>query len=384
MRLSFAFLAALLAPATTLAQSEDVFQPLSFEGKTWRASIDGSEVATDVGPNARIEPHLGRETLIFSNGRLWLQGVEFTDGVFEFDIAFDEGFGFIGPMWRAERRDRFEEIYFRTHLSGKPDAVQYTPVENGLSAWQIFSDENSTAAIDLNYDGWNHLKVVVEGDAADLYFNSDTPVLHIPDLKTNIAAGAVGLRVGGRGAEARLSNIEVRALRDGEGVVGAPKETPALPEGLITSWEVSPPFAETGVETALSLSKGHTDDLTWRTLDAETNGIANLARLSGADEGADTVFVKMKIDSARAQMKELRFGYSDRVRIYVNGKRAYFGNSQWRARDYRFLGTVGFFDSVGLDLKRGDNEILIAVSETFGGWAWAGAMADQSDINIGG
>jgi len=380
---SIIILAALLLPATAMAQSEDVFQPLSFEGKTWSASIDGSDVPADAGPDARIEPYLGRNALILSSGRLWLEGTELSNGVIEFDVAIDEGFGFIGPMWRAERRDRFEEIYFRTHLSGKPDAVQYTPVENGLSAWQIFSDENSVAAIDLDYDGWNHLKVVVEGDAADLYFNSDTPVLHIPDLKTDIGAGAVGLRVGGRGA-ARFSNIEVRPLRASEGVIGAPKETPALPEGLISSWEVSSPFAEEHVETALSLSNDHTDDLTWDTLDTETNGIANLAKLSGKRSTADTVFVRFNIDSERAQMKELRFGYSDRVRIYVNGKRVYYGNAQWRLRDYRFLGTVGFFDSVGLDLKRGDNEVIIAVSETFGGWAWAGAMADQSGAEIKG
>ncbi|MHA7873366.1 MAG: hypothetical protein ACX939_13535, partial [Hyphococcus sp.] len=165
-------------------------------------------------------------------------------------------------------------------------------------------------------------------------------------------------------------------------LVGAPKETPALPEGLITVWEVSSPFSVTGVETTLSLSHDHTDDLNWRMLDAETNGIANLAKLSGADEGADTVFVRIKIDSARAQMKELRFGYSDRVRIYLNGKRVYYGDAGWRVRDYRFLGTVGFFDSVGLDLKRGDNEVLVAISETFGGWAWAGAIADQSRIEF--
>lgn len=381
---SVILLAALLLPTAAMAQSEDVFRPLSFEGKTWRASMDGSEVPADAGPDARIESYLGRDALILSGGRLWLDGAKFSDGVFEFDVAFDEGFGFIGPMWRAERRDRFEEIYFRTHLSGKPDAVQYTPVENGLSAWQIFSDENAIAAIDLNYDGWNHLKVVVEGDAADIYFNSDTPVLHIPDLKTDIGAGAVGLRTGGRGAEARFSNIEVRPLRDGEGVVGAPKETPASPEGLISSWEVSSPFTETDVETALSLSKDHTDDLAWDTLDAETNGIANLAKLSGRSGDLDTVFVRLKIDSERAQMKELHFGYSDRVRIYVNGKRVYYGDAGWRVRDYRFLGTVGFFDSVGLDLKRGDNEVLIAVSETFGGWAFAGAMADQSGVEIKG
>ena len=94
------------------------------------------------------------------------------------------------------------------------------------------------------------------------------------------------------------------------------------------------------------------------------------------------MFVRLKIDSATAQMKELRFGYSDRVRIYLNGKRVYFGNAGWRTRDYRFLGTVGFYDSVGLDLKKGENILFAAVSETFGGWAWAGAIENQEDISF--
>ena len=47
-----------------------------------------------------------------------------------------------------------------------------------------------------------------------------------------------------------------------------------------------------------------------------------------------------------------------------------------------FLGTVGFHDVAGLDLERGDNEILIAVSETFGGWAWAGAIEERAGLTL--
>ena len=370
----FAFIAALSFPALLHAQSDEAPASIMFEGNAWRIA------ATE----ARIEAHLGREALILRNGRVWRDDIEFSDGVIEFDVAFDERQGFIGPMWRAERDDRFEELYFRSHLSGKPDAVQYTPVENGLSAWQIFSDGNALAAIDLKYDAWNRVKIVVQGDAAEFYFNSETPQLHIPDLKTDIESGLVGLRSSGSQgqAEARFSNISIRPLRAGEGLIGEPKEAPPLPEGVITRWQVSTPFAETEVADTLRLSRNAGDDLQWNALGVETNGIANLAKLEGRDGDINTVFVRLRINADRQGMKELRFGYSDRVRIYLNGKRVYAGNAGWRARDYRFLGTVGFFDSAGLDLKRGDNELLVAVSETFGGWAFAGAIEDQSGIEI--
>lgn len=347
-------------------------ETIDFEGKTWR--IAAREVS--------VGEHLGREALILSGGRLWLNSADFSDGVIEFDVAFDEGQGFLGPMWRAESDARFEEIYFRTHLSGKPDAVQYTPVENTLSAWQIFSDGNATAAIDLDYDGWNRVKIVVKDDAADFYFNSDTPQLHIPDLKTDIASGKIGLRASGREGLARFSNITVRPLSDGETIIGEAKETPPLPDGLISSWRVSTPFAEADVAETLTLPRNARKDLEWNSLPVEINGIANLAKLADSVEGADTVFAHMTINAKKATMKELHFGYSDRVRIYLNGKRIYYGNAGWRVRDYRFLGTVGFFDSVGLDLKKGDNELLVAVSETFGGWAWAGAMADRDGVTL--
>lgn len=356
------------------AQPAEPPKTISFEGKNWQIAAQ----------SARTDMHLGREALILSGGRIWLKSLEFSDGVIEFDVSFDERQGFIGPMWRAKNDQRFEEIYFRSHLSGKPDAVQYTPVENGNSAWQIFSDGNALAAIDLKFDGWNRVKVVVEGDAADFYFNSGTPQLHIPDLKTDIQSGYVGLRSSGRGgAEARFSNITFRALKNGEGVVGTPKETPPLPKGLIDQWRVSSVFAEADVSDALTLSNVAANDMEWKRLRVETNGIANISKLrKRLPDGDSTVFIRKTIRSERNQMKELFFGYSDRVRIYLNGKRVYYGDAGFRRRDYRFLGTVGFFDSVGLDLTKGENELLVAVSETFGGWAWAGAMEDQSGISI--
>lgn len=355
------------------AQDNDAPVIISFEGADWRVRAQ----------DAVVEDHLGRSALKLTGGRIWRDDVQFADGVIEFDVAFEERTGFIGPLWRAERDDRFEDIYFRSHLSGKPDAVQYTPTENGLSAWQIFSDGNATAAIPLGFDKWNRVKVVVQGDKADFYFNSEAPQLHVPDLKTDIASGYAGLRASGpNGGFAYFSNITFRPLDAGEGIVGDAKETKPLPPGLIDMWNVSAPFAEDAVADTLTLPKKAGRDQTWRRLNVETNGIANLARLAGKDDNADTVFVRLKIESDASQMKEMRFGYSDRVRIYLNGKRIYFGNAGWRVRDYRFLGTVGFFDSVGLDLKKGDNELLVAVSETFGGWAWAGAIEDQSGIRI--
>ncbi len=356
------------------AYAQDEPQSLSFAGHQWRIAAK----------SAAMETHLGREALALGGGRLWLDDIDFADGVIEFDVAYAEMPGFIGPIWRARDDDHFEEIYFRAHLNKKPDAVQYTPVENGNSAWQIFSDENAIGPLTQKFGSWNHVKLVVEGDKADFHFNTEAPALHIPDLKTSNKSGSIGLRTSGRGGiVAYFSNFSVRPLRDGEGVVGEAKEAPALPDGLITRWTVSSVFPESMVDEALTLPKKTTDGLAWTPLEVETNGIANISKITEQLENNDsTVFIRANIDAKKKIMKELRFGYSDRVRIYLNGKRVYAGDAGWTVRDYRFLGTVGFFDSVGLDLKKGDNELLVAVSETFGGWAWAGVIEDQTGIEI--
>lgn len=360
-----------LSPA--YAQSVSVQPPktLEFAGQEWRVAARNAEVTT----------HKEREALALTKGRIWADEANFQDGVISFDVAYNEHQVFIGAGWRTDTISRAEEIYFRGHLNNKPDAMQYTPVENGLSAWQIFSDANSAGPVSQTYEDWNQVKIIVEGNRADIYFNSETPVLHIPDLKTNLDAGAVLLRATGRQSETvYFSNVVIRPLNTGEGVIGQPKPVPSLPKGLITDWHVSSVFSEDDVSTTLSLTPAHTNDLGWETLGTETNGILNLAKISEKTGESDTVFVRLNLHADTAQMKELTFGYSDRVRIFLNGKRLYFGNAGWRVRDYRFLGTVGFFDSVGLDLKAGDNELMIAVSETFGGWAWAGAIEDQSGM----
>ncbi len=368
------FLFILISVLCARAYAQDEPQSLSFAGHQWRIAAQ----------SAVIETHLGREALALSGGRLWLDDIDFADGAIEFDVAYAEMTGFIGPIWRASDDGHFEEIYFRAHLNKKPDAVQYTPVENGNSAWQIFSDGNAIGPLTQKFGDWNHVKLVVEGDKADFYFNTEAPALHVPDLKASNKSGSIGLRTSGRGGiVAYFSNFTVRPLHDGEGIVGEAKEAKPLPDGLVTRWTVSSVFPESIVDKTLTLPKNATDGLAWTPLEIEANGIANISKLrTRLPDGDSTVFIRTNIGADKKIMKELRFGYSDRVRIYLNGKRVYAGDAGWTVRDYRFLGTVGFFDSAGLNLKRGDNELLIAVSETFGGWAWAGAIEDQSGIEI--
>ena len=91
--------------------------------------------------------------------------------------------------------------------------------------------------------------------------------------------------------------------------------------------------------------------------------------MSRLDEHAKTVLARATIVSPRDQTRRLEFGFSDRVRVYLNGRPLYGGADSYGSRDYRFLGSIGWFDAVYLPLETGPNELVLAVSEDFGfGW----------------
>ena len=86
--------------------------------------------------------------------------------------------------------------------------------------------------------------------------------------------------------------------------------------------------------------------------------------------------------SDKAQVKPLQFGFSDSVKVYFNGQLIYGGNDLFRSRDYRFLGTIGYYDTLYLPLLNGKNELIMAVSEKFGGWGVQARFADMTGISL--
>ena len=83
------------------------------------------------------------------------------------------------------------------------------------------------------------------------------------------------------------------------------------------------------------------------------------------------VYARTTIESDRDQVKKLEIGYSDDVSVFLNGKILYRGRSAQSFRDPGFLGIVNpENDAVYLPLKKGSNELMLAVSELGGGWGF--------------
>lgn len=104
--------------------------------------------------------------------------------------------------------------------------------------------------------------------------------------------------------------------------------------------------------------------------------------MNGLHAGKNTVFARTVIRSDAAQTKRLDFGFSDRAVVHLNGRALYRGDDAYRSRDYRFLGSIGYFDSLYLPLVEGDNELLVAVSEDFGGWGVQARFPDALGLTF--
>jgi hypothetical protein len=161
-----------------------------------------------------------------------------------------------------------------------------------------------------------------------------------------------------------------------------------MPAGTITKWSLSPAYDALARDLERPLSDTESKSINWDDVDAEPPGIVAInryresphPRVTFANDfskrlepqpGMKVVYARTTIDSDREQVKKLFIGYSDDVSVFLNGKILYRGRSAQYFRDPGFLGIVSpENDILYVPLKKGHNELVLAVSELGGGWGF--------------
>ncbi len=294
------------------------------------------------------------------------RGVIFETGTIEFDLFATEGRDFIELAFRSQDNGNGELFYIRTHQNGNPDSTQYTPVVNGSPAWQIFTGEGFTSQVRFALGHWMHVRVDVYADSA-LVTVDGKPALAIPDLKNDLGAGAVQIAAN-NGAYFANFTVEPIAGYSDPNPAAAPQP---LAAATVARWQVSPAMTE--AEALARARDGTWSDVEWHAIPVEFNGIDNLSR-AGADGGErHTYIARFVARSPRAQTIPMEFGFSDSVHVFANRRLLYAGNDRQASRDYRFLGIVGFWDTLYLSLERGENEVVFVVTDGSNGGTAAAA-----------
>ncbi len=353
------------------------FLPLLSAGAVAQDVDSARWILSDSG--ASVVEYQGRNSLRLNNGGAELRDLSFKNGTISFDIAMEDKRGFAGVYFRWNDNSA-EYFYLRPHMSGQPDANQYTPRFNGLAGWQLYHSARFAAPTAYQFDQWIPVKLVIKDNKMDVFIDSDTPTLHVENLLGPRDAGSV--RFGGGRQNFHLSNIQVIPSDDVE-TVGTAAAPAALPDNLIESFSVgSTAVASADVEASPELPDALLEGQVWQRLDVDESGAANLARVSGRTREVNTLFVKKVLTADQPKTVRFKYGFSDRVTVFLNGKALAYGNDTYQTRDYRHLGTVGLYDSVFLPLKAGKNDLIFAVSEGFGGWAIKAAMEPVPGVQM--
>ncbi|MEL6864822.1 MAG: hypothetical protein AAFP19_10395, partial [Bacteroidota bacterium] len=144
-------------------------QQFPFSGKDW--TINGPYV---------IETYQGKNGL-FARGNVQasLKKAQYKNMIIEFDMIMEKNRGFPGVQFRMQDDENYEEVYFRPHQSGLPDAIQYTPVFNELSAWQLYHGENHSTSIHYRHGEWTHIKLAIFEERMEVFVDDmENPSLY--------------------------------------------------------------------------------------------------------------------------------------------------------------------------------------------------------------
>lgn len=353
-------------------------------------AVPADSARWDLQGEAKAAEYQGHKALLLDGGAALLKDFEMRDSVIDVDVATSAKRGFFGIQFRLDGDgSNGEEVYLRQHKSGLPDAMQYTPILNTGRNWQIYNGPGFTGAVDIPKDVWFHLRLEIVGARAKLYVQDmDKPALVMNDLKSGLQKGQVALfdLIGAT----YFSNFEIRMTPD------APWERhlPPMPSSTLTKWSLSPSYDALGRNLERPLSSAESDAIHWQDVEAEPPGFVVLYRYREAPHpmvtfqgdfskrlepqpGMKVLYARTTIESDRDQVKKLELGYSDDASVFLNGKILYRGRSAQGFRDPGFLGIINpENDAVYLPLKKGRNELMLALSELGGGWGFICRLAD--------
>jgi hypothetical protein len=342
------------------------------------------------GERTRIETIDGRETIAFENGSAVRRDVRMQDGTIDLDVQLTRRRSFVGMWFRAIDAENHEEVYLRPHKSGLSDAVQYAPVFRGQSAWQLFHGPGGTAAVTFEPGAWTHVRLVVKGSQGALFIGDMTkPAIVMASLARSPAAGYIALsafapsNTPGAGPIARYADVKVQQSTEGFEFSSIPPP-PATPPGVIRAWEVSAPFLPKDQD--LPTLPSDLFETGAQRLAAEPSGLVLLDRFLArpeAGKGRGVAAARVMVRAEQAGLRRFDLGFSDIATVFLNGQPLYRGDAHYSFEPPRQDGVITFDQAaLYLPLRAGTNELVVVVSDVFGGWGLQGRFRDMQGLTV--
>ena len=365
-------------------------------------AVDAPRGVWDVS-NAKLAPGTRPKAdgIALVHGIACRSDLEMDDGVIEFELGPAAG-GFAGIAFRMQSPADYEIVYFRFGNNGAWAGVQYQPVYEGETTWQLYPgagyETDLPPRVYTRRGGWMPVRIVIAGSRADVYVgDSGTPVLQVRELERARAKGAIGIWSSGLDTW-RQPTASVRALRvfplGDVTLASVARDTASF--GQLTRWRVSSRFAapDSIVFPDRLPAVAQRDISEARVVSAEASGTLNLTATVGNPAGRQrtnvfggagwgVAYASVTLHSDREQTRRLSLGYSDAVGVYLDGALVYAGDNRTDVRGKNQLGLVSYeAETVPLRLHAGDNEIVLAVADKAFGWGFRARLDSLAAVVV--
>lgn len=350
-------LAALLA-ACTAPQPDGPATSYPMAPERWALSpfVAWAGFQPPPGPSfARYEGMPGGTMTVADNAIAVSRDATFRTGTIDWDMK-PLGYSDAGIVFRRQGTEAGEFVYLRANpdCPAADDCVQYVPIVRGLMPWNIYPDRQGPAPVVAA--GWNHLHLVVADRKMELFVNREAvPSLAVAPLQA-LAGGSIGFK-----GPAIYANLVVRSrpIDDLPGI-----EPPRTAPGTVRTWWAAAPTVELVGRAPQPADIPRAG--AWRRAASEATGLVDLGRLFGTAHAPSisTGWLRTVVTAASPTHRAMRIGWTGQLAVFVNGTRVFVGENQYNPTQGR-LTPDGRLDpddaSVPLDLRRGRNEIVLAV-----------------------
>jgi hypothetical protein len=338
----------------------------SFTGLMAQENIIPFDTANWVFLDGSPVEFMGRPAL---KGSAILKNRTITDGVVEFDMAVTGQRSYPGVLFRITTDDNYERIYIRPHLPVTfQNVIQYVSTFNDIDSWQLYNGPGYTASAAIPKNEWFHVKLEFSGGQAQMFLKDEArPALEVPHLGHGAGSGRVGLS-GPADGSAYFSRF---SCHENKSLVFQPQVAQEIPFGIITNWEISQVFKAALINNEVHPDKQGLEDVQWKATSCRPDGIVDISRYHPrSGNSPDLILARATVVSEKDEHRLFTFGYSDLISVFLNGELVFIGNSSYMSRDPSFQGIIGMNDYVNLPLKKGKNELMLMVTESFGGWGF--------------
>lgn len=323
-----------------------------------------------------------------SRGYLDYTGDDVDNVVLDFEMQTPGDRSFFYLYFRQQDNREGEVVYIRNHKPNAPDTLQYSPVFQGRSAWQLYHGEKGTAAAAFFPNVWTKVRIEIRGQRLTIWVqDTDEPVMNQVALKHPVRGGGVSFRGNiPRGSvaqyTAKIRNIQVHslpadALHDSKLNEDVTPKSHNASHVKVTQFNVSQAFAAkkapdfnlSNVAEPLTFSVVKTDSRGMLEL-LQHRAIPNEARVWGA-------VLATTLIAPDAMQCQVNIGFSDTIKVFLNDVPLTFADASYRYRNNRQEGI--FHDSqlsLFLNLRKGTNSLSSIVSDSFGGWGYQLTLVD--------